>query len=280
MKTNYVLRYACNPHDVRFYDTDRLNEEFRISLIFVPDEINFFYSIEDRMIVGGAMPSNEILPLGAVNLLGTRYFLRNREMGIVNLGGEGVVKVDDTEYLLTKKDALFIGSGDKNVEFMSVAADKPAKFYFISTAAAVSYPDRKVTPSDAVTVMSGGGDHANACISYLMIGNERVPTSQLQMGISVLAKGSVWNNEPVDPHYHRLESFFIFDLPEGEAVCQFLGEPSDTRHIWLKGQEGVFIPEWSIHPAVGTSSFSVVWGKGGMPMDYMEIETGKESGLS
>ncbi len=279
MKTNYVLRYSSNPQDVKTYDTERLRDEFMIKLVLAPNEVNMYYSIEDRMIIGGAMPIDEELALGTINLLRTPYFMQQREIGIINVGGKGSVRIDQQLYELDHKDALYVGCGTKTVVFISEDKAHPAKFYFNSTPAFTNYPDKKVTIAELVASMPGREDKCNKCSVFNMIGTEAVRSCQLQMGITIMDKNNVWNTEPVDDRYHKLETFFVFDLPEGEAVCQFLGEPSETRHLWLQGMQGIIIPEWSIHPSVATHDFSVVWGRSGAVLDYVPVENGDEQGL-
>ncbi|HPQ23151.1 MAG TPA: 5-dehydro-4-deoxy-D-glucuronate isomerase, partial [Candidatus Paceibacterota bacterium] len=53
MKTNYEIRYASHPQDVKNYDTSRLRKEFLVEKIFSKDEVNMVYSLFDRIIIGG-----------------------------------------------------------------------------------------------------------------------------------------------------------------------------------------------------------------------------------
>ena len=100
MKTTYQLRYAAHPRDAKSYDTQRLRNDFLMETVFSVDEVNMVYSMYDRMIVGGAMPVNESLRLEAIEPLKQPVFLRNRELGIFNVGGKGKVKVGDTIFAL------------------------------------------------------------------------------------------------------------------------------------------------------------------------------------
>ena len=54
------------------------------------------------------------------------------------------------------KEALYLGSGEREVYFESVDKNKPAKFYFNSATAHRNYPDKKITKADAVLVARGG----------------------------------------------------------------------------------------------------------------------------
>ena len=241
MKTNYQLRYAAHPEDAKSYDTQRLRKDFLIEKVFSADEVNMVYSMYDRMIVGGAMPVNESLQLEAIDPLKQPIFLRNRELGIYNVGNKGKVRVGDTVFELDYKEALYLGSGDREVYFESDDSSKPAKFYFNSATAHRNYPDKKVTKADAVVAEMGSLESSNHRNINKMIVNQVLPTCQLQMGMTELAPGSVWNTMPAHVHSRRMEAYFYFEVPEDQAVCHFMGEVDETRHIWMKGDrsEGV-----------------------------------------
>lgn len=268
MKTNYEIRYAAHPEDARHYDTARLRRDFLIEHLFVGDEVNMVYSMYDRMVVGGAMPVNEVLPLEAIDPLKAPFFTTRREVGIYNIGGTGVVKVGDESFELGYKEALYIGRGDREVTFASMDAQKPALFYFNSTTAHCTYPCRKVTKADAVVAHMGALETSNERNINKMLVNQVLPTCQLQMGMTELATGSVWNTMPAHVHSRRMEAYFYFELPEDQAVCHFMGEPQETRHIWMHNQQAVLSPEWSIHSAAATHNYTFIWGMGGENLDY------------
>lgn len=269
MKTNYELRYAAHPDDAKSYDTTRLRRDFLIENLFADNEVNMVYSMYDRMIVGGAKPVGETLLLEAIDLLKAPHFTTRRELGIFNVGeGEAVVKVGDEVFELGYKDALYIGSGDRDVTFASKEAGRPAKLYFNSTTAHTSYPCRKISKKDAVSVHMGSREMSNERTINKMLVNQVLPTCQLQMGMTELATGSVWNTMPAHTHSRRMEAYFYFEVPEDQAVCHFMGQPQETRHIWMKGDEAVLSPEWSIHSAAATHNYTFIWGMGGENLDY------------
>lgn len=275
MKTNYELRYAAHPEDAKQYDTKRIRRDFLIERVFVSDEVNMVYSMYDRMVVGGAMPVGESLRLEAIEPLKQFVFLHSREMGIYNVGGPGVVRVGDACFELSYKEALYLGSGDREVYFESKDTSKPAKFYFNSLTAHRNYPDRKVTKADAVVAEMGTLETSNHRNINKMIVNQVLPTCQLQMGMTELAPGSVWNTMPAHVHSRRMEAYFYFEVPEGQAVCHFMGEPDETRHIWMKGDQAVLSPEWSIHSAAATTNYTFIWGMGGENLDYGDQDFSK-----
>ncbi len=268
MKTNYEIRYAAHPEDAKHYDTTRIRRDFLIEKVFAPDEVNMVYSMYDRMIVGGAMPVNETLTLEAIDPLKANCFTQRREVGIFNVGGPGTVTVGDETFALDFKEALYIGRGDREVTFSSKDAACPAKFYFNSTNAHKEYPCRKITKADAVVAQMGSLEMSNERNINKMIVNQVLPTCQLQMGMTELAPGSVWNTMPAHVHSRRMEAYFYFELPEDQAICHFMGEVAETRHIWMKGDQAVLSPEWSIHSAAATHNYTFIWGMGGENLDY------------
>lgn len=279
MKTNYEVRYASNPVDAKSYDTARLRKDFLIENLFVANEVNMVYSMYDRMVVGGAMPVGERLLLEAIDPLRAPYFLTRREIGIFNVGGAGRVIVGDTVFELGYKEALYLGRGDREVYFESVDANKPALFYFNSATAHCTYPDKKVTKADAVVAQMGSLEMSNERNINKMLVNQVLPTCQLQMGMTELATGSVWNTMPAHVHSRRMEAYFYFEVPEDQAVCHFMGEVEETRHIWMKGNQAVLSPEWSIHSAAATHNYTFIWGMGGENLDYGDQDFSKITDL-
>lgn len=272
MKTNYEIRYAAHPEDARRYDTERIRRDFLIGRVFAANEVNMVYSMYDRMVVGGAMPVGEVLSLEAIEPLKAPCFLTRREMGIFNVGDPGQVKVQggpvDVVFDLDYKEALYLGAGNRQVEFASLDAANPAKFYFNSVAAHRTFPDQKVTKQDAVVAEAGSPEGSNRRNINKMLVSQVLPTCQLQMGMTELATGSVWNTMPAHVHSRRMEVYFYFELPDDQAVCHFMGEVEETRHIWMKNEQAVLSPEWSIHSAAATHNYTFIWGMGGENQDY------------
>ena len=268
MKTNYEIRYAAHPEDVKHYDTARLRRDFLVERIFAQDEVNMVYSMYDRIVVGGAMPVKEELKLEAIDPLKATSFTYRREIGVYNVGGAGSIKVGDEVFDLDYKEALYIGSGDREVVFCSKDGKQPAKFYFNSATAHTSYPCKKVTKENAVVTHMGCLEMSNERNINKMLVNQVLPTCQLQMGMTELMTGSVWNTMPAHVHSRRMEVYFYFELPEDQAVCHLMGEPQETRHIWMRGEQAILSPEWSIHSAAATHNYTFIWGMGGENLDY------------
>lgn len=268
MKTNYEVRYAAHPEDAKSYDTKRLRRDFLIEKVFAEDEVNLVYSMYDRMVVGGAMPVKEELLLEAIDPLKAPHFTTRREIGIFNVGGPGTVKVGKESYELNYKEALYIGRGERDVIFASNDANNPAKFYINSTTAHKEYPCKKVTKADADILALGSLEESNDRVINRMIVQKTLDSCQLQMGMTELKPGSVWNTMPAHIHSRRMEAYFYFEVPKGQAVCHFMGEPDETRHIWMQGEQAVLSPEWSIHAAAATHNYTFIWGMGGENQDY------------
>ncbi len=266
------LRTASSPRDVKTYDTARLREEFLIQDLFRPDEVKMVYSHIDRIITGAAMPVKKALTLAAGEELRAEYFLQRREMGIINIGGEGKVTVDGTVYTLRHRDGIYVGRGCKDVVMESVDSAKPAKFYFNSTPAHKAYPTVYIRPEDCVNVELGSleqSNHRNIC-KYILPG--QVESCQLVMGMTTLRPGSVWNTMPCHTHDRRMEVYLYFDLPEDAFVMHYMGEPMETRHIVVRNEEAVISPSWSIHSGSGTQAYTFIWGMAGENQDFDDMD--------
>ena len=270
MKTE--LRYAGHPADVKSYDTERIRREFLVEKVFVRDEISLVYSLYDRYIVGGAMPVEKSLRLEPVDELKATEFLDRREMGIINVGGNAEITAGGVVYKLGHKEALYLGRGADNVIFKSADKKTPAKLYINSAPAHHTYPSKKVTLADAEVVEMGSPETSNHRKINKLLVNSIVKTCQLQMGMTELRQGSVWNTMPVHTHNRRMEAYFYFEVPEKQAVCHFMGDPDETRHIWMTNEQAVLSPSWSIHSAAGTSNYTFIWGMAGENLDYGDMD--------
>lgn len=276
--TKHSSRYASSPEAVKKYDTQQLREEFLIDDLMQEDEIVLVYSHYDRYIAGSAVPLSD-LQLETIDPLKAGYFLERREMGIINVGGSGSIVVDGVSHSLGFKDALYIGSGNKEVIFKSDDRKNPAKFYINSAPAHTNYPTVKVSLEEAKKLELGTVETANhRTVNQMIIGGV-VTTCQLQMGMTELRTGSVWNTMPAHVHDRRMEVYFYLDIPENQAVCHFMGQPQETRHIWMNNHQAVISPPWSIHSGSGTSNYTFIWGMAGENLDYGDMDVCKITDL-
>jgi 4-deoxy-L-threo-5-hexosulose-uronate ketol-isomerase len=266
------IRTASSPRDVKHYDTQRLREEFLIDSLFQPDEIRLVYSHIDRIITGSAVPAAGALTLSGGAELHAAYFLDRRELGIINIGGEGAVTVDGTRFELRNRDGLYVGMGAKEVRFESADGDTPAKFYLNSAPAHRACPTVLIRPEDCQRVELGSMEESNhrTICKYILPG--QVESCQLVMGMTTLLPGSVWNTMPCHTHDRRMEVYLYFDMPENALVFHYMGEPSETRHIVMRNQQAVISPSWSIHSASGTRAYTFIWGMVGENQAFDDMD--------
>lgn len=269
--TKSEFRYAHHPNDVKKYSTDELRAHFLIPEVFVKDEIRLTYTMYDRYIAGGAFPVSKSIKLEPIDDLKAENFLDRRELGVINVGGAGKITVDGNEYIIGNKEALYVGRGAKEVIFDTANGEQPY-FYINSAPAHHSYPTKKVTKQEAEIVELGDSKYSNKRVINKLLVNSVVDTCQLQMGMTELQEGNVWNTMPPHTHTRRMEVYFYFDLEEGQTVSHFMGQPQETRHIFLKNHQAVISPEWSIHAGAGTSNYTFIWGMAGENMDYSDMD--------
>jgi len=271
MAINYEVRFSNHPDDARHYGTERLRKEFLVEKLMVSGEINLVYSMNDRYIVGGAVPAPE-LELSSIDPLKSSYFCDRRELGIINVGGKATIRVDGNDFHLDYKEALYVGAGSRQIVMISEDANNPAHLYFNSAPAHKAFPCKRVTLADAEVAEMGALEQSNARKINKLLIHSVVETCQLQMGMTELKPGSVWNTMPPHLHDRRMEAYFYFEVPRGQAICHFMGDPKETRHIWMQNEQAVISPPWSIHSAAGTSNYIFIWGMAGENLDYGDMD--------
>lgn len=264
--------YGAGPVDIATYDTDRLRGEFLVEGLFQPGELNFVYTHVDRMILGGACPTDAPLTFGGGNELGTEFFLSAREMGIANLGGAGSVTVDGQSWRLANRDVFYAGRGGKRIALASDDPNNPAWFYMNSVPAGADFPHRLVTKAEAKPMELGEERRANKRTLRMYIHPEVSPSCLLLMGITDLALGSVWNTMPPHLHERRMEAYLYFDLAAEDRVVHLMGRPEQTRHLMVANGDAVLSPAWSIHMGAGTGPYAFVWGMTGENQAYNDVD--------
>ena len=277
------LRTACSPADEKHYDTERLRKEFLIDDLFKPGEIKLVYSHIDRIITGSATPLGNPLILTAGKELRAAYFLERREMGVINIGGAGSIEIDGKMQDVDYKQGMYIGMGKKDISFFSKDPKNPAKFYINSAPAHMTYPTvlikREGEPSEDVVIIkdenkkelgSLEGSNHRVINKYILPG--QVESCQLEMGMTELKPGSVWNTMPCHTHDRRMEVYLYFNLPEDAFVMHFMGEPQETRHIIVRNEQAVISPSWSIHSGAGSMAYTFIWGMVGENQDFDDMD--------
>jgi 4-deoxy-L-threo-5-hexosulose-uronate ketol-isomerase len=253
--------------------TDELRSVFACDKLFVPGNIAMVYCDTDRAIVGGAVPANEPLKLQATKKeMAAEFFTERRELGIVNIGGQGTVRADGKEFSLSFKDMLYIGRGVRNIEFCSAGAARPAAFYFVSFPAHTTYPVTHTTFADAEKAHLGSVEGANKRTINKYIHGGGVKSCQLVMGLTELESGSVWNTMPPHTHMRRMEIYLYYGIDDESLVVHLMGKPDETRSLILRNQQAVISPSWSVHCGAATKSYSFVWAMGGENQEFSDMD--------
>jgi len=266
------ILYAHHPEDVKTYTTEKLREEFLMETVFAADEITLTYSHVDRIIYGGAMPVEKALSLDAGKELAAKYFLERRELGVINIGGDGTITCDGEVHEIREKEGIYIGRGTKEVVFASKDPSRPAKFYLNSCPAHTSYPTVKIDRQKALARPLGDNATMNKRTIYQFIHPDVLQSCQLSMGMTVLEEGSGWNTMPCHTHERRMEVYFYFDMAEDTRVFHMMGKPDETRHIVMSNEQAVLSPSWSIHAGIGTRNYTFIWGMCGENQDFDDMD--------
>lgn len=266
------IRHTCSPREASTMNTESLRNEFLIKELFKDNSIEWVYSHYDRVMIGGAKPIHSTIELKTLPPLRSQSFLERREIGIINIGGQGVIAAGNTSYSLEKLSCLYIGKGETKVLLSSTDPENPALFYLLSAPAHASYPTVLYTSQDALPNTVGSNETSNQRTIYKYIHAEGIQSCQLVMGLTILHTGSVWNTMPAHVHDRRMEAYLYFDIPVGQQVLHLMGESSETRHLWIANHQAVISPPWSIHSGCGTANYSFIWGMGGENKDYTDMD--------
>lgn len=267
------VRYPPDPKSFERMNTAEIRQSFLIEDLFVPGELKLVYSHVDRMVIGSAVPTGTPLLLEAGPELAADYFAQRREIGVINIGALGAVEVDGQAYAMSNRDVLYIGLGSREIEFSSVEASNPARFYLVSLPAHTSYPTQLAKQEEAEPVRLGSQVEANQRVIYKCIHPQGIQSCQLVMGFTELAEGSVWNTMAAHTHERRSEVYMYFDLPDEAVIFHLMGQGHETRHIVVRNGQAVISPSWSIHSGAGTRNYSFVWAMGGENQAFTDMDT-------
>ncbi|MFZ0661879.1 MAG: 5-dehydro-4-deoxy-D-glucuronate isomerase [Acidobacteriaceae bacterium] len=252
--------------------TTQIRETFLLESLYKPGAIHQAYIDLDRAVVGMAAPLAGALDLVADPALRAEYFTERRELGALNIGGRGVIRVDGVAHTLANLDCLYIGRGSKQIAFESSDPKSPAIFYLLSYPAHAEYPTTLVRKEQANPVEAGSVEACNHRTIYKYIHLQGARSCQLVMGVTHLFPGSAWNTMPAHTHMRRSEIYVYFNLAEDARVFHLMGPAEETRHIVMKDRDIVVSPGWSIHAGMGTQAYSFCWGMGGENQDYADMD--------
>lgn len=273
------MQYFPTSEQAKQLSTNELRSTFLLTGIFVEGQVTLRITDLDRAVIGGAVPTSGPLELETPKELRASFFTERRELGVLNIGGNGSVTADGKRYSLSARDALYIGRGTKSISFSSDDASKPARFYLISYPAHADYPTALVTAADAQQNELGSTERANKRRIARYIHAQGVRSSQLVMGVTVLEPGSVWNTMPSHTHSRRTEVYLYFDLPADAMVVHLMGEPQELRPLIVRDGEVAMSPGWSVHSGCGTSNYAFCWAMGGENQDYADMDPVSVEGM-
>jgi 4-deoxy-L-threo-5-hexosulose-uronate ketol-isomerase len=265
-------RFSPGPTEYQCLNTEELRAAFLVDTLFTPGTVELVYSDADRAIIGSATPTHGPLELKADAELRAAHFCERRELGILNVGGDGSVLVNGKPYHLAKFDCLYVGRGSKQIFFSNRDAATPAAFYLLSYPAHTSCPTVLARRQEATAVELGSPHDANHRTIYKFIHPDGIKSCQLVMGFTELYDGSVWNTMPPHTHTRRSEIYLYFDLGPNRRVMHFMGQPERTRHLIMANRQAVISPSWSIHCGCGTGAYAFCWGMGGENQTFDDMD--------
>lgn len=263
---------AISQREAQGFNTQQLRDNFLIESIFQNNEITMYYTHYDRVVLGGVMPVYSEINLPTYDNLKSDYFLERREIGIINVGGDGEILVDGLTFSLSKLDALYIAKGSKSVSFKSITSENPAQFFLLSAPSHHAYETRKMSKEEATPVNLGSPETANERTIYKYIHRDGIQSCQVVMGLTVLKSGSIWNTMPAHVHDRRMEAYLYFDLNVDHRIFHLMGQPQETRHIVVANHQAVLSPPWSIHSGAGTTNYSFIWAMAGENLDFTDMD--------
>jgi 4-deoxy-L-threo-5-hexosulose-uronate ketol-isomerase len=266
------IRFHNSPAEVSRMNAAELRSNFLVQNIMKAGEINFVYTHYDRVMIGGVVPTGKTIALNTYDALKADYFLERRELGAINVGGDGEIIVDGKTYEVNKLDCLYMGKGSQKVSFKSKSKKTPAKFYLLSAPAHAAYKVQLMKKEKASPTEMGTLATANQRTIYKYIHADGLKSCQLVMGLTILKEGSVWNTMPTHVHDRRMEAYYYFDLPENQKIIHLMGQPTETKHLVVSNDEAIISPPWSIHSGCGTSNYGFIWGMAGENFIYTDMD--------
>lgn len=250
---------------------EELRESFLVPRIYQPGGLQGLFTDLDRLVVAGAMPGATPVEWPNHRETGRGSFLERRELGAINTGGPGEVCVDGQTFPVAALGCIYVGMGTRQVTFASTDPEQPAKFFILSCPAHAEFPTGVATREDATVIALGSQASANQRVIRQYIHETGMRSCQLVMGYTELAEGNVWNTFPPHTHNRRSEIYFYFDLDE-RVLAHFMGEPAATRHLFIRNEQAVLSPPWSIHAGCGQGHYKFIWGMAGENQTFTDMD--------
>jgi 4-deoxy-L-threo-5-hexosulose-uronate ketol-isomerase len=266
------------PQGVAQMDPQELRDSFLVTNLFTPGQLRGAFTDLDRLALGGIFPTDKTVELPNHRETGRGFFLEQRELGAINVGGPGVVQADGKVFAANSLSCVYAGAGTRKLVFESKDPKNPAKFFFLSCPAHAPFPAAVMQRDEAVATPLGSQAGANQRVIRKFIHAGGIRSCQLVMGFTELAEGSVWNSFPPHTHSRRTEIYFYFDLGD-RVLAHFMGEPAATRHLWVQNEQAVLSPSWSIHCGCGTGSYKFIWGMAGENQTFDDMDAVKPADL-
>src|SRR5687768_8073137 len=267
-----MMHYLASPAETSRMTTAELRSKFLVQDLFTPGAINLRFIDLDRVVLGGAVPTKGPLRLEAPAAMAAEFFTERRELGILNVGGDGQVSVDGKVYAMGNRDCLYAGRGSREIAFESANGSKPARFYLVSYPAHSTFPTSHVARDAADVTALGTVERANRRRLYKYIHPGGIQSAQLAMGMTELLEGNVWNTMPPHTHERRTEVYLYFDLPADSTVFHMMGLPDETRHLVVRDGEVILSPGWSVHSGCGTTNYTFCWAMGGENQVFADMQ--------
>jgi 4-deoxy-L-threo-5-hexosulose-uronate ketol-isomerase len=267
MTLTVTTRHAIHPQHAKGMDTAALRDNFLAQDMFKDGEIRLIYTHYDRFVMGGAVPAGGDLTLDVVAETKTATFLERREMGVVNIGETGTITADGQTHTLEHGEVLYLGMGTNAVTFSGAG-----RYYITSAPAHQAYPTRLITMAQCKEVHMGASETSNKRTIKQFIHPLVMESCQLILGYTTLHDGSVWNTIPSHIHDRRMEAYLYFGMAPESRVLHLMGEPQETRHLFIGNEEGAISPPWSIHSGAGIGAYTFIWAMAGDNVDYTDMD--------
>jgi len=272
------IRRMPRPQEVARMDTQELRDSFLAADLFAPGELRGKFTDLDRFALGGIIPAKEPIELPNHRETGRNFFLEQRELGAINIGGPGVVHADGRIFPANTLSCVYAGAGTRKLVFESKDPGNPAKFFFLSCPAHMPHPAAILQRDEAVATPLGSTAGANQRVIRKFIHAGGIRSCQLVMGFTELDEGNVWNTFPPHTHSRRTEVYFYFDLGD-RVLAHFMGGPAATRHLWVQNEQAVLSPSWSVHSGCGTANYKFIWGMAGENQAFDDMDAVKPADL-